>query len=566
MDPKNVGPRRFPAGLGGALRRSMYLDGDKPPAPPEPVALLDVERVEITDDDSATKVILDGRKAFNDLAKRFNKDTVRWAEKEREFEERLRAAKAKEDDFDARLKALSRSTPEWKLEDGSLQHVARRLVAPPGIERAYYNATVLKPEEMRHLANLDDAKASAIDPYARTWARKFKVTEELRYLIEEFQSIGDTLILEDILRAGRGDASAYGQIGPRSVRMKTLPLWQDWQKISKDVARAMHTQTASPGQGIDWVPTLMSSNLKLLIQAATQVAALFQEITMPSATYDNPVEGADPVIYLIGEATADNESTNVITADTPKTAKMTLVAKKLALRILLSSEIFEDSIISVASDVLRRFAKVFARGIEQIIMDGDTAGTHQDSDTQALGAKDRRKAWDGLRKHALISNMPNVNLNTFTTANLLSIRKAMGIYGSQPSELAWIVGFKGMIEMMKLPEVITMEKYGINASVVAGEVARFFGSPVVLSEFVREDLTANAIYDGVTTTFTYLLCVNREAFAHGERRILTINSSNDRHIETDQTVVVGTMRRDFKPWFPTAAAANKIVGIGRNFS
>jgi HK97 family phage major capsid protein len=60
--------------------------------------------------------------------------------------------------------------------------------------------------------------------------------------------------------------------------------------------------------------------------------------------------------------------------------------------------------------------------------------------------------------------------------------------------------------------------------------------------------------------------VNRECFARGERRAITINSSDDRYIETDQTVVVGTWRGDFKPWYTTAAAANKIVGIGRNFS
>jgi hypothetical protein len=223
----------------------------------------------------------------------------------------------------------------------------------------------------------------------------------------------------------------------------------------------------------------------------------------------------------------------------------------------------EDSIINLASEVLRRIAKSFARGIDQAIIDGDTAGSHQDSDV--TNAKDRRKAWNGLRKNALISGMPNIDLSTFTTANLLNVRKGMGVYGSRPSELAWIVGFRGMIQMMQLSELITMDKYGPNATVLSGEAGKFFGSPVVLSEFIREDLNASAVYDGTTTTKSCLLCVSRESFVRGERRAITINSSNDRHIETDQTVTVGTWRGDFKPWFTTAAAANKIVGIGRNF-
>jgi HK97 family phage major capsid protein len=564
---ENEKVRRFPRGVGGWShgRQSMSLSpegGGGDGGDDAPIALME-ERVEVADDESAQRVILEGRQAFNRLAKQHNTSTARWKEKETEFETRLREVSAKNDTLDTEVKRLGRSAPEWKLEDGSLKHVAKRLVAPKGIDQSYFNATVLLPEEMRYFADLSGSDAvRAADPFQRVWDRKFKVTDELRFLIEELHALGDTLLFADIALAGRNEATHYGRLGSYAQRIKSLPMWEDYQKVAKDVQRAMAGATAT--QGAEWVPYFMSANLKLMVQAATQVANLFQEITMPTPKYDNPVEGIDPVVYLIGEATADNESTNVITADTPKTSKMTLTAVKLALRILLSSEIVEDSIINVASDVLRRIAKAFARGMDETIINGDTAGTHQDSDV--TNAKDRRKAWDGLRKQALISNMPNVDLAAFTSANLLSIRKAMGVYGSRPADLAWIVGFKGMIEMMKLAELVTMEKYGNNASVILGEVAKFFGSPVVLSEFIREDLNASAVFDNSVTTKTCLLCVNRESFARGERRAITLNSSNDRYIETDQTVVVGTWRGDFKPWYTTAAAANKTVGIGRNFS
>lgn len=558
--------RRFPARLTSSITRQMFSLDRNPPEndPPAPVAMLELEpsRIEIADEDNARTVIIEGRRAFNELAKRFNTSESRWAEKEKEIEDKLRAAKKREEEMEAKLSTLSSAAPQWKLEDGSLKHAAKRLHAPKGVDQALFNATVLTPEEMRFFADLSGSEMRAIDPMARTFARRYKVNEELRYLIEDMHAIGDAMIIEDIVRAGRNENTAYGQSGPKAHRMRSLPLWEDWTKVSRDVQRAMSGTTAT--QGPEWVPYFMSANLKLLVQAATQVANLFEEITMPTPKYDNPVEGADPVVYLIGEATSDTESTNVITADTPKTAKMTLTAIKLALRILVSSELLEDSIINVASDILRRIAKAFARGIDEALVNGDTAGSHQDTDV--TNAKDRRKAWNGLRKHALISGMPNVDLATFSSANLLSIRKGMGVFGSRPSELAWIVGFKGMIEMMKLAELITVEKYGAQASVLLGEVAKFFGSPVVLSEFIREDLNATGVFDNVTTTKSVVLCVHRESFARGERRTITINSSDDRHIETDQTVVVGTWRGDFQPWFTTAAAANKIVGIGRNFS
>jgi hypothetical protein len=114
---------------------------------------------------------------------------------------------------------------------------------------------------------------------------------------------------------------------------------------------------------------------------------------------------------------------------------------------------------------------------------------------------------------------------------------------------------------------MTVDKYGQFATVLNGELAKFFNSPVILSEFVREDVAATGVNtSGGPNTKTTVLCANRECFLNGERRTMTINRSDQRHIETDQTVVVGTRRGDFQECFPTASAANKIVGIGRNIA
>jgi HK97 family phage major capsid protein len=518
--------------------------------------------VTIADDRSANEVIMEGRREYNRLLSTFNDAETRWTERAAALEKELKAATTRGEDFEKRLNDVQRKAPEWKLEDGSLKHVAKRLVAPRGMDAGLFAATVLKPDEMRYISGLRESDAAAFNPYYRENRKRLDVDERLASKIEEFHALNDTLRFADIALAGKGEQTHYGQSGSYSERVRTLPWYDDYKRLAIELSRAM-SEGGSSHVGEDWVPYFMSANLKLMVQAQCLVANLFDEIMMPTPKYDHPVEGADPVVYLIGEASSDTESTNVITADTPKSAKITLQAKKLALRILLSNEVLEDSIINLASEVLRRIGKAFARGIDETIVSGDTAGTHQDSDV--TNAKDRRKAWDGLRKHALISGMPNVDLATFSTANLLSIRKGMGVYGSRPSELAWLVGFKGMIEMMKLAELITMDKYGANATVLSGEVAKFFGSPVILSEFLREDLNANAVYDGTTTTKSHVLCVSRESYTRGERRAITINSSNDRHIETDQTVTVGTWRGDFQPWFTPASAANKIVGIGRNF-
>lgn len=189
-----------------------------------------------------------------------------------------------------------------------------------------------------------------------------------------------------------------------------------------------------------------------------------------------------------------------------------------------------------------------------------------------------RKAWDGLRKKALISNMPNADLATFNDSTILPLWSSMGIYGVPPSDGAMIVGIKTFHKMIvasalgaTVPpptvSLVTMDRIpGIRPEV--GQVGQYAGRPVILSEFVRENVSSTGVNDNsqAGNTLTFLLTVNRRAFVIGRRRGVTITRSIQFALDVDQVNYGGTWRGMFSELWPTAAAANKSVGIGRNFS
>jgi hypothetical protein len=121
---------------------------------------------------------------------------------------------------------------------------------------------------------------------------------------------------------------------------------------------------------------------------------------------------------------------------------------------------------------------------------------------------------------------------------------------------------KGLIKMLGLAEVITVEKYGPLATIVTGQLASLDGIPVVVSEHMRDDVAATGVNTGVgPNTLSNLVLANRRAWIRGVRRAPTIKTKED--IETDQLIAVVTWRGDFQRVLGTAETHTV---QGRNFS
>lgn len=364
--------------------------------------------------------------------------------------------------------------------------------------------------------------------------------------VQELQDFSDSCYL---LHRIIGDHNRREGLPSYDVR-KSMHYRLGMQGFSK-VMKALNATTAAEGQ--NWVPTMFSSRLVDLVRLELRVAALFTGFDMPSDPWTLPVAGADAVSKLVGESTTDNPSAMPKTQFA--TEKVTLISKKHVASIPMSEEIDEDSIIAIAPQIRTNIAIALARGVENALINGDTAGTHMDSDV--VSATDVRKSWLGLRILAQSGAKVDEGNDALLATDIRDIRKKLGKYGIDPGSLALVVSMSAYMQLQTLAELITVEKYGAGATILTGEVGRIFGIPVLVSEFVREDLNASGVRDNTTQNRTIAIMVNRKAYCIGTRRAVTLKTFEN--TETDQTILTGTTRKIFKNYFPSTEQAVSIL-------
>jgi capsid protein len=446
-----------------------------------------------------------------------------------------------------------------------LPYLARIMKAPPGISRLHFNTVAFTPNELAFAYHLGRERLPGLAPIALSRSHFDRDVDRLAMRVSEFQALQDMLLLCDVMMAGNPD-SPYAQISPSRIqRMKTLAMWPDYEALSKEFQEAYKRaglDTLTSGEGLEWIPTFFSGTLQDRVRIALSVAALIPEFTMPAPTFVSPVLGGDAIAYFIGESTDELSPAGAsIDTTTFNTKKTTWTAKKLATRIVGSSEVLEDSIVPMAPLITDQIVLAIANAIEDSHLNGDTTATHQDSDVTS--GKDRRKIYKGFRKLAFeqtgtTARVDNSNA-AITEPNLFKIRKLMGRYGNASADLVLITGFNGYIQFIAIDKVLTVDKYGSQATILTGELGKFINMPIVVSEFMREDLNASGVYDGVTTNRTSVIVLNRRCYARGVRRTMTLGASRERAIEYDQVWYVGTWRGDLQPWYPSTT--ERCVGL-----
>lgn len=317
------------------------------------------------------------------------------------------------------------------------------------------------------------------------------------------------------------------------------------------------------GLGAEWIPTGFSADMIDRVVLELEVANLHRWIPMPSNPFTFPMKTAGSTAYLVAENTADHESASRIPTTNVATDNVTLTAIKLGARSEFSTEVEEDSIVPVLPMIKEDIQRAMKEAIENATINGDTSSPHMDSDVTS--STDARKAWDGYRDR--VQAAAKVSLATFNVENIRAIRKVMGKYGVKPSQIAYVTGFSGYSQLLSLKDsssnqvLLTMDKYGANATILSGELGRLDGSPVIVSEFIRQNLNASGVYDGTTMTKTILLVIYRPGLMFGDRRKVTMKT--DENIDTDQMILVITQRLAFQRRF---LATETFLGLGHNIT
>lgn len=306
--------------------------------------------------------------------------------------------------------------------------------------------------------------------------------------------------------------------------------------------------------GADFVPTILSSQLFEEVRLALRVSNLHSHFPMTSKTVEIPGQGSAIFAELIPESTSD--SSTKITAKTPSSRKVPFTLQKLGLRVLTSSELEEDSIIPTLQYIRNEVVYALSTGEEYALINGDTAGTLDKTDQAGdiIHSKSNLKAFDGYRKIVRdIGGLVISSGGTLTASHARRCFGSMGKYAVDPTRLSWVTGTRGMFtHFMALGNVQTLDKLGPNAVILSGQLGAYLGVPIVVSEWVRNDIGLSGFTGGSAGgTSTHISLVHTPTIQVGEGRAVKIETEKD--IDTDQIKVVGTRRLDAENMYATAS-------------
>lgn len=312
--------------------------------------------------------------------------------------------------------------------------------------------------------------------------------------------------------------------------------------------------------GDEWVPTLWSSQLWERARLENVIFSQMDVIDMPSQPYELPIEGSDPTVSFVAETANENaltlaDSNSPIPDSKFGTGKVTISASKLALRTMFSAELDEDSIIPVIPRVRDQAERAMMDTFDYIIINGDTDATASTNINLIDGtpaATARYLAFNGIRKLPLITTTSNAidgGAAGVTLAQLRSLKSALSRnYSARLSDLVYITNPEGHDRLLALPELLTIDKYGQNATILTGEVGRINGIPVLVSGELGLSNTAGMVSGtGGNNTRTSFLLVYKPYWKVGFRRRMSMSLDFVPYYDTyvlTATARLGMVRQD----------------------
>jgi len=207
--------------------------------------------------------------------------------------------------------------------------------------------------------------------------------------------------------------------------------------------------------------------------------------------------------------------------------EINLTAYKLATKEFLGTEEEDDSIIPllpiIRDAIIRRTAKAW----DVALLRGAGAGADPIKGVAATANTTVSTTAGGEQVRLAVASKA-------TVANMLSMRRALGTRGLNPSELVYVVSNDVYYDLLEDTNFQTMDKVGTRATLLTGQIGSIANTPVVLSgEF---EAKAAEKFGAVI--------VNQNNFLVGRYKGLRVES--DYSVENQQRLIVASQRLGFQ--------------------
>ena len=341
-------------------------------------------------------------------------------------------------------------------------------------------------------------------------------------------------------RQGQGDWKKAFEQDIVDAKFAGLATGKGWDNTyAKSVMEKVNGHSGIDVSSADF-EQIVSTSIERDIQNELVLAPLFREIPMSAANMIIPIlpdagyaeftanaqaSGSAPHGNLDPRGDAYDPANGAGIVMTERT----LSTKKLISQSFLGNETEEDAIMPILPLIRESMVRSHARAVENAILAGDDA----DGAFGTSGA-----AFEGLLHLArndsdFTQSTTAFASDTVTAAELLALRKNMGKYGVNPSEVVYIVSQTVYFQLLEDAEFQDANLVGDMATKLSGEIGQVFGSRVLLCD----EFAAPA-----TSKFA-AIAVNPRNFVVPRLRGMTVES--DYEVANQRRVLVASQRIGF---------------------
>ena len=286
------------------------------------------------------------------------------------------------------------------------------------------------------------------------------------------------------------------------------------------------------------------------VRLEQRVSGLFNEINVTSGATVLPL-APDTGLATFGAGgivDTDNTLTNSIAGGGSAfaTEQVILRAFRLVAGTFLSNDTDEQTIVAMLPMIQSALARAHARAMDSMCLVGAGSTSVRaglvgydgvDTVTDAYGVAatgDVNTAKDGLN-----INVDASDTDQITAGGLLAMRQQMGKFGMNPQDVAYILPTDGYLQLIDGPGFTDVTEVGSDlASKITGLVGTVFGSPVISSDILANQLAATG---DVATTAAAAVNVNNYVIP----RLAGVNIESEYSAANQRTALVASQSVGF---------------------
>lgn len=313
--------------------------------------------------------------------------------------------------------------------------------------------------------------------------------------------------------ANEADArSFWGNLADKAIKAQNEGRVQFNERAVKSLnaykANELNYSTLATG-GDEFVWEGWSNQLWRKPRIDNVVSANMNWIDMPSNPYKLPIESTDPTVVAVPETTNEDQltldnSSSPIADSKIGTSNTTATARKLGLRVGVSEELNEDSIIPIASLWREQAVRAMEDARDFVILNADDTNSSSNINTDGSPAATDKFLYgggDGILHLPLVTNPTGLTVNAAGADITLSmmrearakLNRAM-IHKLQ--DLVWFVDPLVAVKMLGIDEFLNASINGRQSTAETGEILRVDNVPV----FVSNEIYASATSGKVSAT------------------------------------------------------------------